>query len=184
VNVSQTDLPGVLVIEPKVFQDPRGFFFESYHARRYADAGIAVRFVQDNHSRSATNTLRGLHYQLLQPQGKLVRVIAGTVFDAAVDIRRGSPTFGRWVGVTLSAENRRQVYIPPGFAHGFYVVDGVAEVEYKCTDFYRPDDQRGIRWDDPTVAIAWPGGSPILSEKDRAYPFLTADRSDLPVYDR
>jgi len=183
VNVTRTEVPGVLIIEPAIFHDARGFVFESYHARQYADAGIAARFVQDNHSRSGPNTLRGLHYQLLQPQGKLVRVIAGAVFDVAVDIRRGSCTFGRWVGVTLSAENRRQLYIPPGFAHGFYVVDGVAEVEYKCTDFYRPDDQRGIRWDDPTIGIAWPATHPILSDKDKAYGLLTADRDDLPVYD-
>jgi len=182
VNVSPTSLPGVLLVEPQVFHDARGFVFESYHADRYARAGIPASFVQDNYSRSAERTLRGLHYQLLQPQGKLVRVTLGTIFDVAVDVRFGSPTFGRWVSATLSAENRLQLYIPQGFAHGFYVVAGPAEVEYKCTDYYRPDDQRGIRWDDPTLAIPWPVASPILSERDRAYPLLTADRDDLPAY--
>lgn len=177
-----TELPGVLIVEPTVFSDARGFFFESYHAARYAAAGLPDRFVQDNHARSVRGTLRGLHYQLRTPQGKLVRATLGSTFDVAADIRRGSPTFGRWVGTVLSAENKRQLYVPPGFAHGYYVTDAVAEVEYKCTDFYRPEDERGIRWDDPTLAIAWPGRNPILSAKDEAYGFLSPDRSDLPEY--
>ncbi len=182
MKVLPTELPEVLIVEPTVFRDARGFFFESYHAARYAEAGLPDRFVQDNHARSVRGTLRGLHYQLRTPQGKLVRATVGAIFDVAVDIRRGSPTFGRWVGTVLSAENKRQVYVPPGFAHGYYVTDAVAEVEYKCTDFYRPEDERGIRWDDPALAIAWPGRNPILSARDKAYGFLSPDRSDLPEY--
>jgi len=181
VNVVATALPGVVIVEPRVFQDPRGFFFESYHAARYAEAGLPERFVQDNHSRSAPGTLRGLHYQLRQPQGKLVRVVAGSVFDVAVDIRRGSPTFARWVGVELSAANKRQLFIPPGFAHGFCVPTEASEIAYKCTEYYVADDERGIAWNDPTVAIAWPLASPpLLSDKDKAFPRL--DYADLPVY--
>ena len=181
MNVLATELPGVVIIEPRVFPDARGFLFESYHAQRYAAAGLPDRFVQDNHARSVQSTLRGLHYQLRMPQGKLVRAIVGSIFDVAADIRKGSPTFGRWVGTVLSADNKRQIYVPPGFGHGYYVIGGVAEVEYKCTDFYRPEDERGIRWDDPTLAITWPGREPILSAKDRAYGFL-AHGSELPTY--
>lgn len=184
VNVLPSSLPGVLLVKPDVFYDARGLLFESYHADRYAAAGISTRFVQDNHSRSEAQTLRGLHYQLFHPQGKLVQVTLGTIFDVAVDIRRGSPTFGRWVSTTLSAENRWQLYIPPGFAHGFYVAEGPAEVEYKCTDYYRADDQYGIRWNDPTLAIAWPGTNPILSERDQRSPLLALDRGDLPIFDK
>ena len=182
MNVVPTDLEGVLIIEPRVFGDPRGFFFESYHADRYAAAGLPARFVQDNHSCSAPGTLRGLHYQLRRPQGKLVRVLRGAIFDVAVDIRRGSPAFGRWVGVALSADTKRQLYVPPGYAHGFCVPDQASEVEYKCTDFYVPEDEHGIVWNDPTVAIAWPVTNPLLSERDRAYQPLSPDRADLPDY--
>ncbi len=182
MNVVATELEGVLVIEPRVFADPRGFFFESYHADRYAAAGLPARFVQDNHSCSAPRTLRGLHYQLRRPQGKLVRVLRGSIFDVAVDIRRGSPTFGRWVGVELSADNKRQLYVPPGYAHGFCVPDEASEVEYKCTDFYAAEDERGVVWNDPTVAIAWPVTKPLLSERDGAFQPLSADRPDLPQY--
>jgi len=182
VKVTATELDGVLLIEPRLFPDDRGSFFESYHAQRYAAAGLPERFVQDNHSSSVPRTIRGLHYQLSQPQGKLVRVIRGAVFDVAADIRQGSPTFGRWVSVVLSAENRLQLYIPPGFAHGFCVMDQASEVEYKCTDFYRADDQRGVRWDDPTLAITWPVTTPLLSDKDGALQPLSANRDDLPVY--
>ena len=169
VNVTPTALPDVLVIEPKVFGDSRGFFLESWNQRAFAAAGIRAGFVQDNHSRSARNVLRGLHYQLQQAQGKLVRVIAGEIYDVAVDIRRGSPTFGHWVGVALSAENRRMVWVPPGFAHGFLVVSEAAEVLYKATDYYAPEHERSIAWNDPELAIAWPlAGEPVLSAKDAA----------------
>lgn len=162
-----TPLPGVIVVEPDVFHDPRGFFFETYHANKYRDAGITPTFVQDNHSRSTRGTLRGMHAQRRQPQGKLVRVLLGEVFDVAVDIRRGSPTFLKWFGVTLSAENFRQCYVPPGFAHGFVVTSEIAEFEYKCTDFYDPADELRILWNDPAIGIAWPIPDPVLSDKDR-----------------
>ena len=177
-----TELPGVIIIEPRVFSDTRGFFFESYHASRYAEAGITVTFVQDNHSSSAKGTIRGLHYQLRRPQAKLMRVIRGSVLDVAVDIRRGSPTFGRWVGVELSAENKRQLFVPAGFGHGFCATSDVAELEYKCSDVYVADDQHGVLWSDPTIGIKWPVREPILSDADRAYRPLMADRDDLPVY--
>ena len=172
MNVFESDLQGVLIIEPEVIGDRRGFFLETYHARRYAEAGVPEPFVQDNHSRSAPGTLRGLHYQLTKPQGKLVRCVRGAIFDVAVDIRRGSPTFAQWVGVELSAENKRQLYMPPGFAHGFCVPEEESEVEYKCTDYYAPEDERGIIWNDPTIAIEWPVTDPILSEKDAGYGLL------------
>ena len=169
MNVVHTGLPDVLVLEPKVFGDARGFFLESWNAREFAAAGIAAAFVQDNHSRSSRGVLRGLHYQVAQAQGKLVRVIAGEVYDVAVDLRRASPAFGRWVGVALSADNRRMVWIPPGFAHGFLVVSEAAEVLYKATDYYAPEHERTIAWDDPELAIAWPlAGAPTLSARDRA----------------
>ena len=167
MNVVKTEIPDLLILEPKVFGDSRGFFFESYNAQVLAKVpGIADSFVQDNHSRSARNVLRGLHYQIKQPQGKLVRVIAGTVFDVAVDLRRSSPTFGRWVGLELSAENKRMVWIPKGFAHGFLVVSDYAEFLYKTTDFWAPAHERSIAWDDPDLAIAWPMKEPQLSAKD------------------
>lgn len=181
MNVIPTELAGVVIIEPRVFGDPRGFFFESYRADRYSQAGIPP-FVQDNHSLSARGTIRGLHYQLQRPQGKLLRCVRGSVFDVAVDIRRGSPYFGRWVGVELSAENKRQLFVPAGFAHGFCVTSEVAEVEYKCTDFYAPDDEHGVIWNDPSVGVEWPVHDPILSHKDRQLPLLSPDRNDLPVY--
>jgi dTDP-4-dehydrorhamnose 3,5-epimerase len=184
MKVEATALDGVVVVEPRVFEDARGFFFESFHADRYASAGLPARFVQDNHSRSAPGTLRGLHYQLKRAQGKLVRAVRGSIFDVAVDIRRGSPTFGRWVGVVLSAENKRQLYIPPGYAHGFCVPSEVSEVEYKCTDFYVPDDEHGIAWNDPTVGIVWPVTNPLLSERDRAFAPLSEERADLPEFKR
>lgn len=164
-----TTIPDVLIFEPKVFGDSRGFFLESYNQRAFQQAtGWAPAFVQDNHSGSARHVLRGLHYQVQQPQGKLVRVTAGEVFDVAVDIRRSSPTFGQWVGANLSAGNKRQMWVPPGFAHGFLVLSDFAEFLYKTTDFYAPEHERCIRWDDPAIAIEWPlQGQPILSSKDQ-----------------
>jgi dTDP-4-dehydrorhamnose 3,5-epimerase len=172
VKVSKTTLPGVLIFEPTVFQDARGFFLETYNARRYAEAGLDATFVQDNHSRSRRNTLRGLHFQVTRPQGKLVRVVEGAIWDVAVDIRPDSPTFGQHVGVELTASNFRQIYVPPGYAHGFCVTSDVAQVEYKCTEFYDAADERGIAWDDPQLAIPWPVETPILSERDRRHPTL------------
>lgn len=168
-------IPDVLLLEPKVFGDERGFFFESYNRRVLRQvAGIDGDFVQDNHSKSAQYVLRGLHYQIRQPQGKLVRALAGEVFDVAVDIRRGSPTFGRWVGEVLSAENRRQMWIPVGFAHGFLVLSETAEFLYKTTDYWAPEHERAIAWNDPAIGIQWPlAGEPVLSGKDRVAPALT-----------
>jgi dTDP-4-dehydrorhamnose 3,5-epimerase len=168
MKVTPTAIPEVLVLEPTVFGDDRGFFFESYNARRFEQlTGIAVNFVQENHSRSACNVLRGLHYQIRQPQGKLVRVVAGAVFDVVVDMRRSSPFFGRWVGVELSAANRRQLWVPPGFAHGFLVTSEFAECLYNTTDYWAPEHERVILWNDPELAIEWPlSGPPMLSSKD------------------
>lgn len=165
-----TEIPDVFLIEPKVFGDSRGFFFESFNQRVFAEkTGVDVNFVQDNHSRSRQNVLRGLHYQIQQPQGKLLRVVLGEVFDVAVDIRKSSPTFGKWVGYLLSAENQRQLWVPAGFAHGFLVVSEVAEVLYKTTEYYAPEHERCILWNDSDLAIAWPLDSePILSAKDQA----------------
>ena len=171
MNARPTAIPDVLVVEPKVFGDARGFFFESFNERQFeAAVGRPARFVQDNHSLSARGVLRGLHYQLPKSQGKLVRVVRGEVFDVAVDLRRGSPTFGRWVGELLSAENKRQLWIPEGFAHGFLVVSEQAEFLYKTTDYWYPQHERCIRWDDPALAIAWPlgGAAPLVSPKDAA----------------
>lgn len=170
MKVTASVLPGLLVLEPKVFVDSRGSFFESYNLQQHDSVtGRESRFVQDNHATSARNVLRGLHYQLGRPQGKLVRVIAGEIFDVAVDLRKGSPTFGRWVGAVLSAENRKQVWIPEGFGHGFLTLSDRADVMYKTTDYYAPDCERTIRWDDPTLRITWPiTGPPILSAKDAA----------------
>lgn len=169
MNVTRTAIPDVLLIEPKVFGDQRGFFFESYNRRAFESHGIAGEFVQDNHSRSAKNVLRGLHYQIRQPQGKLVRVIAGEVFDVAVDIRRSSPTFGKWVGDILSADNKRMLWIPQGFAHGFVVLSETAEFLYKTTDYWAPAHERSLLWSDPDLAIAWPiSVAPTLAAKDAA----------------
>jgi len=169
MNIVKTEIPEVLIIEPKVFGDARGFFFESYNQKAMAEAGITATFVQDNHSRSAKNVLRGLHYQIQQPQGKLVRVVVGEVYDVALDVRKSSPTFGQWVGFNLSAENKRMAWIPPGFAHGFLVVSDYAEFLYKTTNFWAPQHERCIRWDDPDLGIAWPlAGEPLLAAKDSA----------------
>ncbi|KPV39573.1 dTDP-4-dehydrorhamnose 3,5-epimerase [Thiohalorhabdus denitrificans] len=168
MQITPTEIPDVLRIDPDVFGDERGFFMETWQRQKFAEAGIDYDFVQDNHSRSVQGTLRGLHYQIRQPQGKLVRVTVGEVFDVAVDIRKSSPTFGQWVGDHLSAENKRMLWVPPGFAHGFYVTSGVAEFQYKCTDYYAPEHERSIRWDDPTLSIEWPlEGDPLVSGKDQ-----------------
>jgi dTDP-4-dehydrorhamnose 3,5-epimerase len=174
MNVIETALPGVMLIEPKVFGDDRGFFLESWNAAAFAAAGLDLTFVQDNHSRSARGVLRGLHYQLGTPQGKLVRVTSGAVFDVAVDIRRSSPHFGQWVGYELSDANKRMLYVPPGFAHGFLVLSETADFLYKCTTLYNPPTDRGIRFDDPAIGIAWPdvGIAPMLSGKDAIAPML------------
>jgi dTDP-4-dehydrorhamnose 3,5-epimerase len=182
VRAVPTDLPGVLVIEPDVHRDARGFFFESFHAAKYEAFGILGPFVQDNHSRSAAGTIRGLHLQVLQPQAKLVRTVEGSVFDVAVDVRRGSPTFGRWVSVVLSADNFRQLYIPHGYAHGFAVLSPTAQVEYKCTNFYDPAYEVGIAWNDPVIGIRWPVDTPILSERDSRHPTLAVQSPLLPIY--
>jgi len=168
LRITHTSLPEVLLIEPKVFEDARGFFFESYQKEHFFSVGIPFDFVQDNHSKSQQGTLRGLHYQIRQVQGKLVRVIAGEIFDVAVDIRKTSPTYGKWAGDYLSAGNKRMLWIPPGFAHGFYVTSPEAEVLYKATDYYAPQWERTIAWNDPTIGIEWPiaGRHPILSSKD------------------
>ncbi len=168
MRLRPTELPDVMVVEPEVHEDQRGFFMETWHRDKFRAAGLDLSFVQDNHSGSGRNTLRGLHYQLGRPQGKLVRVVLGEVFDVAVDLRRSSPTFGRWTGTTLSAGNRLQLWVPEGFAHGYFVVSERAEVVYKCTDVYAPQEERTLRWDDPDVGIAWPLGpeAPLVSAKD------------------
>jgi dTDP-4-dehydrorhamnose 3,5-epimerase len=182
MNFIPCNIPDVLLIEPRIFQDDRGFFLESYRAELFAQAGLSTQFVQDNHSGSGYGILRGLHYQIRQSQGKLFRVVAGEVFDVAVDIRRSSPTFKQWVGLYLSAENKRQIWIPPGFAHGFYVVSPWAEILYKVTDYYAPQWERTLLWNDPDLDIAWPipaGEDPILSPKDRiGTPLHAADLFD------
>jgi len=175
VKFLPTPIPGAVVIEPRVFGDERGFFMETWHREKLAAAGIVVDFDQDNHSRSAQGVLRGLHYQLPNPQGKLARVVAGAVFDVVADLRRGSPTFGRWFGLELSAENKRMLWAPAGLAHGFLVLSPSADFLYKCSGLYSPADERAVRWDDPTLAINWPlpaGAPPTLSPKDAAAPLL------------
>jgi dTDP-4-dehydrorhamnose 3,5-epimerase len=178
VKVVETALPGVLIIEPTVHGDGRGFFLETFHAERYRrEAGIELPFVQDNHSRSSRGVLRGLHAQRQHPQGKLVRVTRGEVFDAVVDIRRGSPTFGQWTGVTLSDSNHRQFWVPPGFAHGFVVLSETADFVYRCTDYYHPEDEIGLLWNDTEVAIDWPVAEPLLNARDRKLPTLAQLRA-------
>jgi dTDP-4-dehydrorhamnose 3,5-epimerase len=182
LEVRKTELPGVLLITPAVFRDDRGFFLESYNEAAFADIGVDAHFVQDNHSRSAKGVLRGLHYQLHHPQGKLVRVVRGKIFDVAADIRRGSPTFGKWVGTMLDDREMKAVWIPPGFAHGFCTLSDDVDVTYKCTDFYTPDDEGGVLWNDSLLGIKWPVENPIVNAKDRSYAPLTEDRPDLPSH--
>lgn len=188
MNITETNLPGVLLIEPRVFGDERGFFMEFFNDQRYEEAGVpaaGLRFVQDNLSYSAHGVLRGLHFQNPNPQGKLVSVLEGEVFDVAVDIRAGSPTFGEWTGASLSAENKRQLYVPPDFAHGFLVTGASALFSYKCTDYYARDAEGTVLWNDPDIGINWPIEAPTLSEKDRAAPRLNAlSENSLPRYER
>ncbi|PCI36717.1 MAG: dTDP-4-dehydrorhamnose 3,5-epimerase [Elusimicrobia bacterium] len=178
-----TEIPEVILVEPDVFGDSRGFFLESYHEEKYREGGISGPFVQDNHSRSVKGVLRGLHAQVKRPQGKLVRVLQGAVFDVAVDIRRGSPTFGKWVGAELTGENHKQLWVPPGFAHGFLTLSESADFAYKCTNFYYPEDEVGILWSDPAIGIDWGALEPSLSEKDAVYPTLVGADAGLPVYE-
>jgi dTDP-4-dehydrorhamnose 3,5-epimerase len=182
VRFVPTAIPDVLIIEPDVHRDGRGFFLETYHEQKYRAGGVPGPFLQDNHSLSVGGTLRGLHLQARHPQGKLVRVVEGEIFDVAVDVRRGSPAFGQWVGHTLSAENFRQCWVPPGFAHGFCVLSERAHVEYKCTDFYDAAGEIGIVWNDPTIGIVWPIASPIVSDRDRRHPKLSELMAMLPEW--
>lgn len=183
MEIIETELPGVLIIEPDIFEDKRGFFMETWNQARYEQAGLKVSFVQDNLSYSAENVVRGLHFQNPKAQGKLVYVLQGEVFDVAVDIRVGSPSFGKWVGVTLSGENKKQFYIPEGFAHGFCVTRGPALFTYKCTDLYSPPTEGGVIWNDPHIGIEWPVKTPILSDKDQKYKTLQElPAGYLPVY--
>lgn len=168
----QTEIPDIILVKPNVIEDHRGFFMESYHIEKFKIGGINCTFVQDNHAKSVQNTLRGLHFQVQYPQAKLLRCLKGKVFDVAVDIRQDSPYFGKWVGEELSEENRYQLYIPEGFAHGYYVMSETAEIAYKCSEIYHPQDEQGIRWNDPGIAINWPSQNPILSEKDKALPMM------------
>jgi dTDP-4-dehydrorhamnose 3,5-epimerase len=183
VKFIPTAIPEVLLIEPDVHQDARGFFLETFHQRKYAEGGVPGPFVQDNHSHSLLGTLRGLHGQRKHPQGKLVRAVRGEMFDVAVDVRRGSPTFAKWVGAVLSERNFRQLFIPPGFVHGFCVLSEEVDVEYKCTDFYAPGDEITVAWNDPEIAVAWPVKEPILSSKDAGAPRLAELATLLPLYD-
>ena len=182
MRVTPIDIPGVLLLEPSVISDQRGCFTETYHEQRYGDAGITEHFVQDNCSRSVRNTVRGLHFQEPHAQGKLVMALEGTVYDVVVDIRKGSPTFGKWYGVELSGKTLHQIYIPPGCAHGFCVTSETATFLYKCTAYYSPRDERGILWNDPALGILWPIREPFLSQKDQAYPTLAALDAELPTY--
>jgi len=182
VRVEQTELPGVLLLTPRVFRDERGFFLESYNAREITAAGLPTNFVQDNHSRSKTGVVRGFHYQLRHPQGKLIQVARGAIFDVVLDIRTGSPTFGKSVAVDLDDEQHRMVWIPPGFAHAFCSLVDDTDVVYKCTDFYAPDDDRGVLWNDPDLSIPWPAIARTVSAKDASYQRLHAPRTDLPRY--
>ncbi len=182
MKFTPTELPGVIVVEPDVHRDDRGFFLEVFHSGKYAAGGIDAAFVQDNHSRSSRGILRGLHIQCRQPQGKLVRAIAGEIFDVAVDSRRGSPTFGRWFGIVLSGDNFKQLYVPPGLLHGFCVLSDLADVSYKCTSLYAREDEISVRWDDPAIGIEWPLRDPNLSAKDRDAPLLADVADRLPAY--
>jgi dTDP-4-dehydrorhamnose 3,5-epimerase len=183
MKILKTDLPGVLQVNPKVFKDERGFFLESYSHKKYKKNGIEDIFIQDNHSRSCKSVLRGLHYQLKHPQGKLVKVVSGSVFDVAVDIRFGSPTFGKSAWTILSDQNHYQFYIPPGFAHGFCVLSDVADFEYKCSDYYYPEDEFSLAWNDSSLNIPWPSSDPIVSEKDKISPNLSdIPNSNLPQF--
>ncbi len=181
MKVTETALPGVLLVEPAVHADARGYFKETWNATRYREAGIPAQFVQANQARSGRGTLRGLHFQVGRPQAKLLWVLAGEILDVAVDIRRGSPHFGRWVGATLSAANHRQLYVPAGFAHGYCVLSESADVAYLCSDLYYPAGDRGVAWDDPAIGVVWPPGEKILSTKDRAWPLL-AEAPELPAF--
>lgn len=184
VRFRETELPGVLICELKIFSDDRGFFVETFHGEKYGAGGIKGDFVQDNFSHSKQGVLRGLHYQLHHPQAKLVSAISGAIYDIAVDIRRGSPTYGKWAGTILSGENKRQLFIPVGFAHGFCVLSETADVVYKCTDFYNPEDDYGIVWDDPRFAIDWPVVNPVLSKKDAELPTIDSmPEEQLPLYE-
>jgi dTDP-4-dehydrorhamnose 3,5-epimerase len=180
MRVIETDLPGIRLIEPEVYRDGRGFFVETYRHDRLAAIGIRDTFVQDNQSRSVRNTLRGMHWQWRRPQAKLLRVLSGVIFDVAVDVRRGSPTFGRWSGVEMTSEQFRWIYVPGGFAHGFLVLSETADIEYKCSDVYDPGGEAGLPWDDPAVGIRWPPAEPLLSPRDHRHPPLDPARSDLP----
>lgn len=182
VDLRQTDLPEVVVVSPRIFRDNRGFFTESFNLRAFEDAGLPTDFVQDNHSRSTNGVLRGLHYQL-NAQGKLVRCVRGAIFDVVVDIRQGSPRFGQWVGMTLDDVGLEMLWVPPGFAHGFCALSDVVDVVYKCTDFYSPERERGIIWNDPSIGIRWPVDQPTLSAKDTRYPRLNSVTADLPSYE-
>ena len=182
MQIEETDIPGVLVVTPKVFGDERGFFLETYNKEDFQQAGIEPEFVQDNHSKSTQGVVRGLHYQKKFPQGKLIWVIQGEVLDVIVDIRRGSPTFAKWISILISAENKKQVWIPGGLAHGFSVLSETAEFCYKVTDYYHPEDEGGIRWNDPQLKIDWQVQNPLLSEKDRQLPLLAEAAEDLPLF--
>ena len=172
MEFEQTEMPEVIIVKPTEIKDHRGYFLESYHIEKFNMSGIDCTFVQDNHVKSIQNTLRGLHFQVINPQAKLLRCIKGKVFDVAVDIRKDSTYLGKWIGKELSEENKNQLYIPAGFAHGYYVMSEIAEIIYKCSEIYRPEDEQGIRWDDPDIGIEWPGTNPIISEKDRKLPLL------------
>jgi dTDP-4-dehydrorhamnose 3,5-epimerase len=182
MHITPTGIPGVLIIEPHVHRDARGYFLETFHAARFAEAGLPATFVQDNHSSSVQHTLRGLHLQRRAPQGKLIRVVEGEIWDVAVDVRRGSPAFGRFVATALSAQRFTQLYVPPGCAHGFCVLSPSAQVQYKCTTLYDPDDELGIAWNDPALAIPWPVTEPILSARDRQHPRLRDVMDELPAF--
>lgn len=181
MNVSKTALPGVMVIEPQIFPDERGFFFEAFHQKKFIEAGLNLQIVQINQSHSIKNVLRGMHAQRSEPQGKFIRVLSGEIFDVAVDIRRSSPTFKKWVGVNLSSENKKAMYVPPGYVHGFCVLSESADVEYGCTMLYNPSDEMSVRWNDPDIAIEWPIKKPVLSEKDAAAPSLADILHKLPT---